>query len=67
MNGMTEIKIEGHLDSEWVESFEGMTIRHADNLTILQVRIKDQAHLHGILNLLRDLNLKLVSINSPGA
>ena len=34
----------------------------ADN-TILTGNIKDEAHLHGILNHIRDLNLKLISIN----
>jgi hypothetical protein len=28
----------------------------------LQVKLKDQAQLHGILNLIRDLNLKLISV-----
>jgi ATP/maltotriose-dependent transcriptional regulator MalT len=39
-------------------------IRYAGNLTILQVKLKDQAQLHGILNLIRDLNLKLISLDT---
>jgi len=62
---MTEIKILGYLDPKWENCFEGMAIRYAGNLTILQVEVKDQAHLHGILNLIRDLNLKLISVNDP--
>jgi hypothetical protein len=64
MKGLIEIKIQELLDPKWEDCFEGMTIRYQDNLTILQVMLKDQAHLHGILNLLRDLNLTLISINS---
>jgi hypothetical protein len=41
-----------------------VSIRYTDNLTILTVRLKDNAHLYGILNLIRDLNLQLISINS---
>jgi hypothetical protein len=62
MKGLTEIKIQQHLDPKWKDCFEGMTIRYMDNQTILQVKLKDQAQLHGILNLIRDLNLKLISV-----
>lgn len=64
MKGLTEIIIQEHLDPKWEDCFEGVTIRYVDNLTILQVALKDQAHLHGILNLIRDLNLRLISINN---
>ena len=64
MNGLTEIKIQEHLDPRWEDCFEGLTIRYSGNLTILQVKLKDQAQLHGILNLIRDLNLKLISVNT---
>ena len=62
MKGITEIKIQEHLDPTWENCFEGMTIHYSDNLTILQVKLKDQAQLHGILNLIRDLNLNLISV-----
>lgn len=63
MKGQTEIKVEGHLDKERMNWFEGMAISYSGNNTILTGEIKDEAHLHGILNQIRDLNLKLVSIN----
>ena len=63
MKGKTEIKVEGHLDKKWKSSFEGMEISYAGKNTILTGDIKDEAHLHGIINLIRDLNLKLTSIN----
>jgi hypothetical protein len=68
MKGLTEIKIQEHLDPKWEDCFEGMTIRYRGNLTILQVQLKDQAQLHGIFNLIRDLNLTLLSVNrlEPG-
>ncbi|WP_159468337.1 hypothetical protein [Dyadobacter sp. 3J3] len=68
MKGFAEIIIQQQLDLQWEDRFEGMTICYRDNHTILQGTLKDQAHLHGILNVIRDLNLKLISVNlrEPG-
>ena len=63
MKGKIEIKVEGHLDKKWMDWFVGMVISYEDANTILSGNIKDEAHLHGILNQIRDLNLKLISIN----
>jgi hypothetical protein len=63
MKGKTKIAIEGHLDKKWKNWFEGMAISYAGNNTILTGDIKDEAHLHGVLNQIRDLNLKLISVN----
>ena len=63
MKGKTEIKVEGLLDKKWKSSFEGIEISYEGNNTILTGDIKDEAHLHGVLNQMRDLNLKLISIN----
>lgn len=64
MTGKTKIKVKGKLDKKWKISFEGMEICYEGNNTILTGDIIDETHLHGILNLIRDLNLKLISINS---
>jgi hypothetical protein len=63
MKGKTIIKVEGLLDKKWKSSFEGIEISYAGNYTILTGDIKDEAHLHGVLNQIRDLNLRLVSVN----
>jgi len=63
MKGKCEIKVEGHLDLKWNVWFEGMEIGYEGDYTVLTGYLKDEAHLHGILNLIRDLNLKLISIN----
>lgn len=63
MRGKTEIRVEGYLDNKWEDWFEGMVISYEDATTILSGDIKDEAHLHGVLNQIRDLNLKLISIN----
>ena len=67
MKGKTKIKVKGYLDEKWKNSFEGMEICYDGDSTIITGNIKDEAHLHGILNLIRDLNLILISVNSVEA
>ena len=68
MKGFAEIIIQQHIDLQWEDRFEDMIISYRNDQTILRGTLKDQAHLHGILNLIRDLNLKLISVNllEPG-
>ena len=40
-----------------------MDIIYEGDNTILSGNVKDEAFIHGILNLIRDLNLKLISVN----
>jgi len=63
MKGMTIIKIQGHLNEKWKDFFEVMEISYEGSNTILTGNLKDEAHMHGILNKIRDLNLNLISIN----
>ena len=59
-----EIKIQGHLDEEWSEWFDDLTMtydQHDD--TILTGPVADQAALHGLLKKVRDLVLPLISVN----
>ena len=59
------IKIEGCLDDKWAEWLEGFKITHTpQNETILSGKVKDQAALYGAIAKLRDLGLKLISVNS---
>jgi hypothetical protein len=63
MKGKTIIKIQDHLDKKGKNRFEGMEISYEGENTILTGNLKDEAHMHGVLNIIRDLNLKLISIN----
>ena len=63
MKGKTKITIQGHLDKKLKNSFEGMKISYEGDNTILTGNLKDEAHMHGVLNIIRDLNIKLISIN----
>ncbi|MBI5303000.1 MAG: hypothetical protein HY868_12755 [Chloroflexi bacterium] len=64
-----QIRIKGHLDSQWADWFEGMTITLEENGdTLLTGAVVDQAALHGLLKKVRDLGMPLVSVNrvEPG-
>ena len=63
MKGKSKIIIQGHLDKKWMDSFEGMNISYEGDNTILTGYLKDESHMHGILNIIRDLNIKLISVN----
>ncbi len=63
MKGKTILKIQGHLNGKWNECFEDMEISYEGNNTILTGNLKDEAHMHGVLNIIREYNLILISIN----
>ena len=60
-----EIRIEGHLDQSWADWLDGFTLTHTEEgETILTGEITDQAALYGLIAKLRDLGVKLISVNS---
>jgi len=59
-----QIRIEGHLDHQWTDWFEGLTINLEDNGEMLLTGpVVDQAALFGLLKKVRDLGMSLVSVN----
>lgn len=57
-----EIIVQGHLDADWSEELEGVTITHRDDGTsLLSGRLPDQSMLHGLLLKVRDLGPTLLS------
>lgn len=58
-----QIRIKGHLGSQWSDWFEGQTITLEDNGdTLLTGHVVDQAALYGLLKKVRDIGLPLVSV-----
>jgi membrane protease YdiL (CAAX protease family) len=66
--GIYEIKVRGHIDEAQRYWFEGMTISTSLDddgapVTTFSGTVVDQAALHGVLARIRDMNLKLISVN----
>ena len=58
-----QIRVTGHLSSEWTDWFDGLSITLQDNgETLLSGPVADQAALHGLLRKVRDLGLPLLSV-----
>ncbi|MFN2196782.1 MAG: hypothetical protein ACK2UW_11735 [Anaerolineales bacterium] len=63
-----KIKIKGHLDQHWSDWFAGLQLTYLEgDVTLLSGPLPDQAALHGLLERIRDLNLKLISVTSGDA
>ncbi len=59
-----QIRLQGHLGSEWADWFGGLTITlEEDGDTLLTGPVCDQAALFGLLKKVRGLGWPLVSVN----
>ena len=57
-----QIRIQGHLDSQWTDWFDGLIVTlEANGDTLLTGAVVDQAALHGLLKKVRDLGMPLIS------
>lgn len=62
-SGWYRIVVEGQLDDQWLDWFDGLTLTQDENgETVMTVPFPDQSALLGLLNRLHSLNLKLVSV-----
>jgi hypothetical protein len=59
-----EIRINCHLGDQWLDWFDGLAVTNLPNgEAALTGELADQAALHGVLNLIRDLGLTLIAVN----
>ncbi len=64
MSTRYQIILKGHLDRDWSNWFDGLTITHnGETETILTGTLVDQAALHSLLLRVRDLNLTLIGVS----
>ena len=58
-----EICVEGCLDAEWADWLDGFSLSYRGDETMLTGQVTDQAALYGLIAKLRDLGVKLLSVN----
>ena len=56
------IAVRGRLTEHLGSAFEGLALEPGRELTVLVGEIRDQAHLYGVLDRVRNLGLELVSV-----
>lgn len=61
-----EIRVAGHLSTNWAARFEGLTMSHDPNGETVLTGLLDQAALHGVFIKIRSLGLKIISVNRSG-
>ena len=58
-----EIRVKGCIDEHWSSWLAGLNIIHTEkDETVLSGQVVDQAALYGVLDMLRDLGLPLLSV-----
>ena len=63
-----KIKVEGVLQENWIQKFQGLKINierslSGKSISVLTGKINDQSALSGLLNMLYDYNLTILSVN----
>jgi len=59
-----QIRLKGHLGSQWADWFGGLALTLEENGdTLLTGPVIDQAALHGLLKKVRDLGMPLLSVS----
>ena len=57
-----EIRVTGHLSENWAARFEGLSMQQEPEGETMLSGMLDQAALHGVLMIIRNLGLHLVSV-----
>jgi hypothetical protein len=61
------IVLRGRLGEHFASAFDGMVLEPGPGHTVLVGEVRDQAHLYGLLDRLRDFGIDLVSVEPAGA
>ncbi|MGE5286241.1 MAG: hypothetical protein ACM3ML_03360 [Micromonosporaceae bacterium] len=60
------IVLRGRLGEHFESAFDGMVLEPGQGQTVLMGEVRDQAHLYGLLDRLRDFGIDLVSVEPVG-
>jgi hypothetical protein len=58
-----EFRVAGRLSADTRAAFLGMTVVDVPPDTAIYGEVVDQSHMHGVLALIQDLGLRVVSVN----
>jgi hypothetical protein len=58
------IVLRGRLSERFESAFDGMTLEHGPNRTVLIGDVRDQAQLYGLLDRLQEFGIELVTVES---
>jgi hypothetical protein len=64
------IVLRGRLSESFESAFDGMTLEHGPNRTVLTGNVRDQAQLYGLLGRLQEFGIELLAVepaDSPDA
>jgi len=60
---MYEIRVAGHLSTNWAARFEGLSMRYEPEGETVLSGMLDQAAMHGVFMKIRDMGLNLIAVN----
>ena len=61
-NATYRLVVRGELDERYGYLFEGMQMERTEGTTILSGTVRDQSHLHGLIERIEELGLELLSV-----
>ena len=61
-SGRYRIVLRGRLAQRFESAFDGMVLEPRQDQTVLVGEIRDQAHLYGLLDRLRDFGIDLIAV-----
>ncbi len=61
------IVMRGRLSERFESAFDGMALEPGPNQTVLVGDVRDQAHLYGLLDRLREFGIELLAVEPAGA
>ena len=61
------IVLRGRLSERFESAFDGMSLEHGPNRTVLTGHVRDQAQLYGLLGRLQEFGIELLAVESADA
>jgi hypothetical protein len=58
-----EIVLRGEIGDRFAVLFDGMRLERVEGTTVITGPVRDQAHLHGLIERIQELGIELVSVN----